>query len=272
MGLSRFDVTIAAYALAIAATLAAGPAAAQTQQPPARPGQAPAQPPAVAPAKPYKPVAFKPPTPIGDASFAAFRKQIGDIATKKDRGGLARLIVAQGFFWEQEKGDVADKRRPGIDNLAKAIGLDAKDGSGWEMLGAYAADPTGVEIPNRKGVVCAPADPSFDEKELENLANSTQTDVADWGYPAGPDIEVRAAARPNAPVVEKLGQFFVRVLPDAGPGAPGAAGQDFIRVVTPSGKTGFVPAEAVIPLGNDQLCYVKDASGWKITGFIGGEQ
>ncbi len=45
-----------------------------------------------------------------------------------------------------------------------------------------------------------------------------------------------------------------------------------LKVVTPSGKTGFVPAEALSPLGNDQLCYSKEAGGWKISGFIGGDQ
>ena len=44
-----------------------------------------------------------------------------------------------------------------------------------------------------------------------------------------------------------------------------------LRVVTPSGKIGFVPADAISPLGNDQLCYVKEGGGWKIAGFIGGE-
>jgi hypothetical protein len=45
-----------------------------------------------------------------------------------------------------------------------------------------------------------------------------------------------------------------------------------MRIVTPSGKVGFVAAEAVSPLGSDQLCYGKDASGaWKIVGMIGGE-
>jgi len=53
--------------------------------------------------------------------------------------------------------------------------------------------------------------------------------------------------------------------------APNAS-QDFMRVVAPSGKVGFVAAEAINPLGSDQLCYGKDASGaWKIVGMIGGE-
>jgi len=43
-------------------------------------------------------------------------------------------------------------------------------------------------------------------------------------------------------------------------------------VVTPSGKTGFVPAETLNLLGNDQLCYSKEGAGWKISGFIGGDQ
>jgi hypothetical protein len=42
-------------------------------------------------------------------------------------------------------------------------------------------------------------------------------------------------------------------------------------VVTPSGKTGFVSIEEISPIGNDQLCYVKDGSAWKIAGYIGGE-
>jgi hypothetical protein len=45
-----------------------------------------------------------------------------------------------------------------------------------------------------------------------------------------------------------------------------------MKIVTPSGKTGFIPIDALAPLGNEQLCYAKDASGWKITGFIGGDQ
>jgi hypothetical protein len=255
----RLKRTLTIAALMLAAAVASDRGLAQTQ--PARPA------PAAAPVKPYKPVAIKPPPTVADPSFEAFRKQLAEIAKRKDRAALARLIVAQGFFWEQEKGDTADKKKPGIDNLAKAMGLDEKDGAGWDMLGAYAGDPTGMPLGNRKGVVCAPADPSFNEKELESLIKSTQTDISDWGYPAGPDIEVRAAADAKAAVVEKLGAFFIRVVPEDGPQA-----ETFLRIITPSGKTGFVPAQAIIPLGNDQLCYAKDAGGWKITGFIGGEE
>ena len=102
---------------------------------------------------------------------------------------------------------------------------------------------------------------------LEKLAETTKTDVGDWGFTATDGVEVRATAAQNAPVIEKLGMQFVRVMPDTAPNAS----QDFMRIVTPSGKVGFVAAEAINPLGSDQLCYGKDASGaWKIVGMIGG--
>ena len=71
------------------------------------------QPPPAAPPKPYKALAITPPMPVADPSFDAFRKQLGEVAQKKDRAALARLVVAQGFFWERENGDRADKRKPG---------------------------------------------------------------------------------------------------------------------------------------------------------------
>ena len=45
-----------------------------------------------------------------------------------------------------------------IANLAAAINLDAKDDSGWAAIAGYASDPTASPLPDRQGVVCAPAD------------------------------------------------------------------------------------------------------------------
>jgi hypothetical protein len=38
-------------------------------------------------------------------------------------------------------------------------------------------------------------------------------------------------------------------------------------VALPSGRTGYVSVTSLLPLGMDQICYIKDASGWKITGY-----
>src|SRR5260370_39438323 len=96
-------------------------------QPPGQPGQG-AQPQArpPAPPKPYKLVPVTLAHPSNDPSFAAFRKQLGDIAHRQDRAALARLLVPT-FFSMAEKGDEADNEKSGIDNLAAAIDLDAND-------------------------------------------------------------------------------------------------------------------------------------------------
>ena len=281
-----FDVLRSLLILAAALTTVM-PAAAQTQPP--RPGQPPppaapqrpqtapqggppagqAQTPAAAPIKPYKPLAVTLPGPVNDPSFEAFRKQLGDIATRKDRAALAKLIVTQGFFLEGADGNKLDKKKSAIDNLAAALGgFAGREASGWEALSAAALDPTLEPLPDRKGVSCGPAGPTMDEQAFEALTKETGTEAGDWAFPVAPDLEVRGAAQPNAPVIEKLGMNLVRVLPDPPP--QGNAPQNapvFARVVTPAGKTGFVAIDGISPIGFDQLCYVKDASGWKITGY-----
>ena len=207
MRIHRLGSTVFAAA-AIAAALAA---ASLAQQPAPQPGPAPSQqPPPLASPKPYKPVTIKLPVPMPDPSFVAFRKQIGDIAQKKDRAALAKL-VAQNFFLIAGEKDAADRKKPGIDNLAKALSLDGKDG-----------------------------------------------------------VEVHEAAKPDAPVIDKLGLYLVRVYPDDSPAAA-VIGTDFIRVVLPSGKLGFVAGEQLLSLGNEQLCYAKEGNAWKIAGFIGAQ-
>ena len=148
------------------------------------------QPPA--PARPYKPVTITPPTPMTDAGFEAMRKQIGEAAQRKDRAALARLVVAHGFFWQRENRNRADKRKSGFDNLSAALGLNNKDGAGWDILSGYADDPTASPSPGHKGAICAPAEPAYDAKEFAELIKATQTDVTEWGYPVSAGIEVHA--------------------------------------------------------------------------------
>jgi hypothetical protein len=274
----RFSLTALAAAFVIAGSLAAAPLLAQQPKAPAQqpapkgpaqpPGPAP-QPPAQAapaPPKPYKPVAIKLPQPVNDPSFVAFRKQLGDAAQKKDRAGLGRL-VSQSFFLIAGEKDAADKKKPGIENLAKALGLDGKDAEGWMTLAEYAQEPTAEPDPDHKGVLCAPADPAFDEHAAEQLAKDTQTDPGDWGYPVKDGVEVHGAARANSPVIDKLGLHLVRVYPEDSP-ASAVQGPDFVRIVLPSGKVGYVAGDQLLPLGNEQMCYVKEGNAWKIAGFI----
>ena len=70
-------------------------------------------------------------------------------------------------------------------------------------------------------------------------------------------------------LVDKLGLYLVRVLADDSPA--NAVMAAFIKVMLPSGKVGYVPVEAVLPIGGEQLCYTKEGAAWKLAGFLGGE-
>jgi len=214
---------------------------------------------------PYKPVAVKVPAATTDASLEAFRKQLGDIAQKKDRAALAGLVAAS-FFWVPADKDTANKAKPGIDNLSTAIGLAGKTATGWDVLADYAAEPTNMPDPQRQGVICAPTHATFDEKEAGELIKATQTKGVDWMFPIRDGVEVRGAAPATAPVIEKLGLHLVRTLEDASPATAAAAA---VKIVTPSGKTGYVSADDIREMFGTQMCFVKEGSGWKIAGFLG---
>jgi hypothetical protein len=247
----------------------APPAKTQQKAPPKNaPAAAPPQQQQAAPAGPYKAVMVSEPKPFVDEALAAFRKELAAAAQKKDRAALAKLVLAQGFFWMKERGDAADKRKPGAETLAVAFNLAARDSQGWDALAQYAGDESASPMQGKPGVMCAPAGPTFNQQELDEVIKATQTDFGDWGFISAPNIEVRQSAAQNAPVIEKLGIHFVRVMPDMSPNAS----QEFLRIVTPSGKVGFVPGDAVNPIGSEQICYMKDKAGaWKIAGIIGGE-
>jgi len=257
-------------AVALAGSVLLSAAYAQTQPASPRPPAGP--PPATqAPAPgPYKAVAITLPEPLKDPSFEAFRKQLAGIAQRKDRAALARLIVGKGFFWERESGDGADARKSGIANFAAAMGLDAPDDpdTGWDMIAIYAEDPTVFGLSDKAGVVCGPADPGFDEDEFQALVEATGTDISDWIYPVARGVALRSAARADAPVVETVGLTFIRVM--SFDTAPDPAAADFVRVMLPSGKTGFVKAAEIASLGVSQLCYLKEGGAWKIAGVLGG--
>jgi hypothetical protein len=270
-------LALRAIAAALVLVIAASPAPAQTSrsgQAPSGPAQrGPAQPPPAqqpAPPKPYRAIPVTLPQPSTDPTFTAFRKQLADIATRKDRAALARLVTGN-FFWMGEKGDKANRRKSGIDNLAAAIDLDNKDGSGWETLAEAAEETTLEPMPGKRGVLCSPASPSFDEDAADAVAKQTGTDPDDWGFPSKNGVEVRSAPKDDAPVIETLGMHLVRVMPEESSAGAGDQDSPFVRIVTPSGKVGYVADEFLSALDGDQLCYIKDASGWKIAGYSGGD-
>lgn len=250
--------------------LAPGPG--QQAQPSQR-DPAPGQPPQAAPPKPYKEIAVSLPQTGTDPSFAAFLKQLDDIAMKKDRAALARVVVASNFFWigdvNGREGEKANKRKSSIDNLAAAIELDDKEGSGWALLAQAAKAPSLEPMAQKRGVLCSPAGPTYDEKAVEQVTKETGTSPFDWAAPVKPGVDVHASAQPNSPVIGKLGMYLVRIMPEEPPAGSQAPQSTLVRMVMPNGKLGFVAYQSLLPIAFDQLCYIKDASGWKIAGYYG---
>jgi hypothetical protein len=248
------SAAVAAMAVVIAAIIGPGPVVAQP------PEQAP-QP------KAYKPVPIVLPEPVKDPTFAAFRKQLAGIAQKKDRNALAKL-VAKNFFWMPQDKDVADKSKPPIENLSTAIGLEGPDSEGWDVLAIFADEPTADPDPQRKGVICAPADPKYDAAAAEQVGKDTGTHSGAWYYPVRDGVEVRDEPSMSAKVIGKLGMHLIWIYPDDSPVS--AVQADLVRVVLPSGKFGFIPVDGILPLPGDLVCYVKEGNNWRIAGVIGG--
>ncbi|HEV2957532.1 MAG TPA: SH3 domain-containing protein [Xanthobacteraceae bacterium] len=227
--------------------------------------------PQAAPPGPYKPVPVKVAPLVSDPSLDAFRKELVAVAQRKDRAALARMVVAKGFFWERDDGQGADPKKSSSDNLVTAFNLEADDSPGWDGLAQAASDPHAGADPQKKGVVCAPAAPDLDGTALETLAQQTRTDPSEWGFPLTAGVEVRADPKADAPVIDKLGLILVRVTIDESPlHAVEGTSAEWLQVVTPAGKVGYVAAGAIGALVSDQICYRKDASGWKIAGLVGG--
>jgi hypothetical protein len=250
---------------ALTAAFAANPSSAQQGQLPL-PGF---RPPPAPPIKPYQAVAVTPPATLNDPGFIGFRKQLGEVTARKDRGALAKMVVTQDFFWIPQDKDLADAHKSGIDNLFKAIDMGGSDDSGWQILAGFASEPTAAESPQQPGVFCAPADPNLDQSAFEALLKATQSDPSEWGYPAKAGVEVHAAAQPSSPAIDKLGMNLVRVLPDTNP--PANPNDPFVlHIATPAGKSGYVDGQSISPLGGDQICYTKQGGAWKIAGYLGG--
>ncbi len=241
--------------IAVAVTLAAlvsfvAPGLAQQSQP-----QLPnLRPPPPAPIKPYQPVAVTPPAPLSDPGFIAFRKQLADAAAHKDRAALEQARRGAKILLDPGQGS----RRPEKARhrqSCQGVGLDDTDAPGWDVLTAFANEPTAAELPHQKGVFCGPADPDIDPKAFEALGKATQTDPSEWGYPT--QSRRRGSCRSAC---QCAGHREARHESGACPARQRPAGRSptsrcparrACRTANPVLST----PRTVSPLGGDQMCY-----------------
>ncbi|HZS63069.1 MAG TPA: hypothetical protein VFA53_01010 [Xanthobacteraceae bacterium] len=222
-----------------------------------------AQSPISAPAEPYEQVTVALAPAVKDHALDVFRKRLAAIASRKNRGQLA-AVVAQDFFWERGPGIRAAAEKSPIDTFSEAIGLNSDDG--WQSLADYANEPSVSRAPHREDLACTPAVPIFDAAQFAALLKATGSDFGEWGYPEQPAIPIHERPQPDSKVLDKLGMYFVRVLPDEMEAEqPGP----MLRIVAPSGTLGYIDINLLLPLGIDQLCYKKESGAWKIAAYIG---
>ena len=223
---------------------------------------------AAAPHRPARAVQagrITPPTPLSDAGFDAMRKQLGEAAKRKDRAALAKLVVAQGLLLgarEPRHRRQAQVRRR--QSWRPRSASNNKDSAGWDILAGYAEDPTAAPSAEHKGAFCAPADPAFNRKEFDELIKATQSERANGAIRCRPASRCIARAGQCAGDRQARPHFRARDAGEPRPPPPPMCASSRRR----QGR--LCSVDAIAPVGNDQLCYVKDGGAWKIGGYIGG--
>jgi hypothetical protein len=244
------------HAAILAAMLAITPAAGETRAPPVRP---------------YAPVAVSLPAASDDTTFVTFRAALAATAKGRIYAELGRLVMTE-FFWDRDFSGRYDPRRPAVDNLAAALRLEHRDGSGWDALAAFAAETALEPMHARPGVVCAPPQPRFDAVAFARLLDDSNTGHIDWAYPAADNTAVRMAPEPAAAPLGTLRLHFVRLLGFVGSDSEPAPGRSqWARIAMPDAGIGFVAPGSLRSPSAERLCYIKDlVTGWRIAGFVAG--
>jgi hypothetical protein len=233
---------------------------------------------------PYSAIKIEVPAPFkGDAAFEAMRKAFAAAVDKKDVAGLAAL-VAPNFTWTagSEPSEEFDGKLDALHNFKVAFGFreagksadgQTEIGPQWDLLSAFAADPSLAQEPGSP-LVCGPstaklADRASFEKAMEKV--DEDDDPAEWIYFVD---EVTLTGTPTGG--SSVGKFantampLVALHPDPAAAKPPAQPQpaSHVELLLPSGKTGWLTVDKARPLLIDRLCYAKSANGdWKIAGL-----
>jgi hypothetical protein len=214
-----------------------------------------------------------------DAAFAKMRKSFADAVAKKDTQALFSL-VGPTFVWlsQGELNNQFDLGRDAVHNFKvvfgfREFGKDADapvaEGPNWGALAAFAADTFFYAATDT--LVCGPTGATIADERLFDTARQTigADDSVEWYFTV---TETAATATPSDGG-STIGRVSGLALPVMNVYPPSPAGQSelpatHLQVLLPSGKSGWIPASAAIPLVTDRLCYAVTSDGsWKIAGF-----
>lgn len=229
---------------------------------------------------PYPEVKVQAPAPFKpDAALDAMRKTLADAVHRKDVKALFAL-VSPDFTWtaDGEPAEQSDKAQDALGNFKVAFGFrqhgksedSGSAGAFWILLDDAASDTSLTPRDDNPEIACGPAVANVVDEDVRDRANDDlagEEGSLEWVYTLK---EIALTEKPTGGgTVAKVANIAMPVVsrypaPKAGENLP----TSFYEVLLPSGKTGWIDADGVDPIGVDRICYGKDKSGaWKIVGY-----
>lgn len=214
-----------------------------------------------------------------DDTFVKMQAAFAAAVSAKDAQALFSL-VGPTFLW-MSRGELNDQFNFGnapLDNFKVLFGFSqsgentssaAAEGPLWDVLATFAADKAFYVATGT--LVCGPSSAVLaDEDDFNSAKRKIGADASiEWYYTLA-DTPVTSSPIDAGPPLGHINQSAVPVL-NVFP--PPTAGQPkspvtHLQVLLPSGKTGWIPLAAGLPLVTDRLCYAVTADGdWKIAAF-----
>jgi hypothetical protein len=218
-----------------------------------------------------------------DAAFQKMQDVFAAVSAKKDAQGLFSL-VGPTFLWMShgEPSDRFDFGRDALDNFKTVFGFvepgpnaagAAAEEPFWDILAAFAADKTLYVASD--SLVCGPTRALIvDEDDFVTAKKKTGADDSVEWYFTVADTTANATPTDAGSPVGHVGQValpVLKVFPQAPEGQPKPPVTQ-LQVLLPSGKSGWIPVSAALPLVTDRMCYAITPDGnWKIAGFEQGQ-
>jgi hypothetical protein len=209
-----------------------------------------------------------------DAAFEKFRKQFMSAVDSKDLNALSAL-VAPGFVWLTNSA-LASDYDPGRDAQHtfrvvfgfRAVGNsadgDVEGGPFWSILKGFADDDSFNQISDSGNLVCSPNTASAVNTEVYERAAGRVEEAfegAQWVFLLRTTSVTKAPDDTGTPI----GKIGIEAVPVISSYPEKADVATHFEILLPSGRRGWIPANAARPMQGDRLCYVLTPSGdWKI--------
>jgi hypothetical protein len=214
-----------------------------------------------------------------DAAFKKMHAAFAGAVAKKDQAALSDLVAPM-FFWTVDgaPADGLELGRSAIDNFKVVFGFRApgKDEDGgvvngpfWDALEGFAGLSTFYTANDAGSLVCGPLGADIvDPQAFEQARKKVETgdEAVDWYFTLRETAVAKAPGDTGAPIakVGVVAMPLIGAFPAATQGQP-APQITHVEVLLPSGKSGWVPANSVLPMVTDRLCFAKTPKGeWKL--------